>query len=354
MPIAHQFRAFTSSSNLLLITKIVTISSMGIFAGTALNYNTVTMPSLRKFASSSSLAVWAEMYHLAKPIQISMIVVSAIGGAGLYYKTHNTYYLAGALMMAAIIPYTTTLLYPINHKLLDIRKTGRDDGTVEEMLIRWDAIHFGRSLLSYSAMIVTLYGALKGHTSARIVALFKDNNNGMSMPTHVSSIFNGENLLLLVKTLTVASMGIGTGAGVAMNVTIMPTLAKFSTTSAAHFFKEMAQPAMLTQVTALVTGLLGGSAVYYKTKNKYFLYGGLIMLSILPYTVVMFLPLNFAIFDFAKSGLSDVDGSIAKTLITWNRRQYGRTALNATAFLTTLYGILTEGSSGSNKGTKHK
>ncbi|GJJ72937.1 hypothetical protein EMPS_05295 [Entomortierella parvispora] len=164
MPIAHQFRAFTDSTNVLLIAKIATISSMGIFAGTALNYNTVTMPSLRKFASSSSLAVWAEMYQLAKPIQISTIVLSALGGAGLYYKTQNSYYLAGALMMVVIIPYTTTLLYPINNKLLDIRKTGRDDGTVEEMLIRWDAIHFGRTLLGYGAMIVTLYGALKSHT----------------------------------------------------------------------------------------------------------------------------------------------------------------------------------------------
>ena len=66
MPVAHEFRAFANSSNMLLFTKIVTISSMGIFAGTALNYNTVVMPSLRKFASSSSLAVWAEMYLLAK------------------------------------------------------------------------------------------------------------------------------------------------------------------------------------------------------------------------------------------------------------------------------------------------
>lgn len=72
-------------------------------------------------------------------------------------------------MMAVLVPYTTTLLYPLNNKLLDIRKTGRDDGTVEEMLIRWDAIHFGRTLLSYGAVVVTLYGALKGHTSARIV-----------------------------------------------------------------------------------------------------------------------------------------------------------------------------------------
>ncbi|KAI1299943.1 hypothetical protein EDD11_006345 [Mortierella claussenii] len=167
MPVAHEFRAFASSSNVLLVTKIATISSMGIFAGTALNYNTVVMPSLRKFASSSSLAVWAEMYVLAKPIQISTIAISAVGASALYYKTRNPYYLAGAAMMAVIVPYTTILLHPINNKLLDIRKHGRNISQVEEMLIRWDAIHFGRSLLSYGAMLMTLYAALRG-SQARV------------------------------------------------------------------------------------------------------------------------------------------------------------------------------------------
>ncbi|KAF9576704.1 hypothetical protein EC968_005477 [Mortierella alpina] len=149
---------------MLLFTKIMTISSMGIFAGTALNYNTVVMPSLRKFASSSSLAVWAEMYLLAKPIQISTVVISAIGGTTLFYKTGNTCYLGGALMMGVIVPYTLVLLYPINDTLLGIRKhgQGRNDSSVEEMLIRWDMIHFGRTLLSYGAMVLTLYGALTG------------------------------------------------------------------------------------------------------------------------------------------------------------------------------------------------
>ena len=66
-------------------------------------------------------------------------------------------------MMAAIIPYTKVLFDSIDSKLLDIRKHGGDDRGVEEMLIRWDALHFGRTLLSYGAMVVTLYAALRGH-----------------------------------------------------------------------------------------------------------------------------------------------------------------------------------------------
>lgn len=68
-------------------------------------------------------------------------------------------------MMASLVPYTISLLHPINHKLLDIRKSGKDDRHVEEMLVRWDTIAFGRTLVSYGAMFITLYGAL--HPLAR-------------------------------------------------------------------------------------------------------------------------------------------------------------------------------------------
>ncbi|KAG0273045.1 hypothetical protein BGZ95_011156 [Linnemannia exigua] len=171
MPIAHEVKAFASSSNILLVTKVITISSIGIFAGTALNYNTIVMPSLRKFASSSSLAVWAEMYLLAKPIQISTITISALGGMFLFYKTANPYYLYSAVLMASIAPYTFSLLYPINNKLLEIRKHGGDDRPVEEMLVRWDTIHFGRTVISYGAFFLTLYGALRGAPAGRAVLL---------------------------------------------------------------------------------------------------------------------------------------------------------------------------------------
>ncbi|KAG0283211.1 hypothetical protein BGZ98_006420, partial [Dissophora globulifera] len=63
MPVATPgFRALASTANILLVTNVVTVAAMGIFAGSALHSNAVVMPALRNFASSSSLAVWAEIY----------------------------------------------------------------------------------------------------------------------------------------------------------------------------------------------------------------------------------------------------------------------------------------------------
>ncbi|KAF9104419.1 hypothetical protein BGX27_010109 [Mortierella sp. AM989] len=159
---AH-FRAIANTSNMLIITKIVTISSMGIFVGSAVNYNVIIMPSLRQFASTSSLAVWSAMYMHAKPFQMLNILVGTIGASILYFKTKDPYYLTGALLMASIVPYNKATVYPINKKLLDIRKHGKEDPKVEEMMARWDALHFGRTLISYAAMAVTLYAELRGH-----------------------------------------------------------------------------------------------------------------------------------------------------------------------------------------------
>lgn len=100
------------------------------------------------------------IYLLA--LQITTTVLSALGGLFLFSKTTNLYYLYSSILMASLIPYSRILLLPINNKLLEIRKHGGDDRPVEEMLIRWDALHFGRTLISYAALVLTLYGALRG------------------------------------------------------------------------------------------------------------------------------------------------------------------------------------------------
>lgn len=89
-------------------------------------------------------------------------VLSALGGLILFSKTANPYYLYSSILMISLIPYSRLLLLPINSKLLEIRKRGGDDRPVEELLIRWDALHFGRTVIGYGALVLMLYGALRG------------------------------------------------------------------------------------------------------------------------------------------------------------------------------------------------
>lgn len=63
-------------------------------------------------------------------------------------------------------------------------------------------------------------------------------------PSFIDRIFNGENLLPFVKTVTIASMGIAAGFLLSYNAMIMPALRKFSASSAVSVWAETAHGAM--------------------------------------------------------------------------------------------------------------
>ncbi|KAH7046383.1 hypothetical protein BKA57DRAFT_466369 [Linnemannia elongata] len=160
----------------------------------------------------------------------------------------------------------------------------------------------------------------------------------MSLPHYFNSVFNSENFLLFTKSITIASMGIATGAGLSYNAMIMPALAKFAPSSSLAVMCETAFPAMSIQVSAIAVSVLGGSYIYYKTKNRFFLYSSFIMASILPYTAAFLIPINGPLFELNKVGRDD--GTIVKKMAQWNRNQYGRVGLNALALFVSLFGAL--------------
>ncbi|KAF8933984.1 hypothetical protein EDD21DRAFT_418677 [Dissophora ornata] len=173
MAIDFHLQSFASSSNTLLAGKMITVGALGIYAGTALSYNAIIMPALRKFSSSSSVAIWHETFTTAKNSQLSMIAASILGSAGLYYKTKNISYLYSAAIVATSIPYTLLTLLPINKKLFEIRHQNTvngksnslkdsksDDSVAEDLLRRWNRFHFGRTIMGFSAFFFALYGAI--------------------------------------------------------------------------------------------------------------------------------------------------------------------------------------------------
>lgn len=52
---------------------------------------------------------------------------------------------------------------PVNHELLSILDgSGKKNNTVEQLLNKWDLLHFGRTVLSTTAFVLALYGAFSG------------------------------------------------------------------------------------------------------------------------------------------------------------------------------------------------
>ncbi|KAF9915099.1 hypothetical protein BX616_006878 [Lobosporangium transversale] len=166
-----QFHSFATSSNSLVAGKLLTVASVGIFAGTALSFSSIIIPSFRKFSSASSLAIWHESIKSAQILQTASNAVGVIGGIGLYYETENPFYLYSAITLATVVPLSLFLNYRVNKKLIEIRQDNTVDGKadsmrdnkfndaeIEMLLRRWNLLNIGRTVLGYGALLAALYG----------------------------------------------------------------------------------------------------------------------------------------------------------------------------------------------------
>ncbi|KAH7029978.1 hypothetical protein BKA57DRAFT_228312 [Linnemannia elongata] len=167
------------------VLKTLTVGSIGLFAGQALSYNAIIMPALRTIPPLTALPVWAKSYNVGKNMQVSLIITSLLAGLPVYYKTGNAFFLIGPLVMGAIIPFTLAFIMPVNHTLLGILdgtegkavKTsskqhgknghqshhGKGEGDLKELYVKWDLLHFGRTVMSLVAFGLTLYGSFSRH-----------------------------------------------------------------------------------------------------------------------------------------------------------------------------------------------
>ncbi|KAF9351945.1 hypothetical protein BGX34_000264 [Mortierella sp. NVP85] len=165
------FHAFATNENTLLVSKIATVASIGIYAGTSLSFNTIIMPALRKFSSSSSVAIWNETVNAARAGQFASAVLAVLGGAGLYYGSKNASYLYSAASMFLTIPYTALVIQSVDNKLFEIRHNNTvngknnsmkdsksEDSEADSLLKRWNLLHAGRTVLGVGALLTTVYG----------------------------------------------------------------------------------------------------------------------------------------------------------------------------------------------------
>jgi hypothetical protein len=162
MPAQQILTGVFSNNPTLVSSKLLTVASIGLFAGQALAYNVIIMPALRTVSPQAALPIWAKSYTKGKNSQVSLILISVLAGLPVYYKTQNAFFLSGPLIMASIIPFTFAFIMPVNRRLLGILEDHKKGGesSLSELYNKWDLLHFGRTVLGLSAFGLTLYGIM--------------------------------------------------------------------------------------------------------------------------------------------------------------------------------------------------
>ena len=126
-----------------------------IFAGAAIYINVVEHPARMACGTTLAATVWAPSYKRATLMQAPLALLSLLAGVSAWLLGAGGWWLAGALLIGLVIPFTLMVIMPTNQQLLT---PGRDLASAETraLLMKWAQLHAVRSVLSTAAALIFL------------------------------------------------------------------------------------------------------------------------------------------------------------------------------------------------------
>jgi hypothetical protein len=127
-----------------------------LFAGAALYINVAEHPARLSLDTAAAAAQWAPSYARATLMQAPLAILSFIAALVTWLLGAGVGWLAAALLIGAVVPFTFIGIMPTNRKL---HAPGRDLGSREtrELLVRWGTLHAVRTALSLVASVLMLW-----------------------------------------------------------------------------------------------------------------------------------------------------------------------------------------------------
>lgn len=123
------------------------------FTGAALYVNVAEHPARMELDDRAALAQWKPSYKRGALMQASLALLGFLFGAVVWWQSGRDWrWLAGALLMLAGWPYTLAVIMPVNRRLL-AACAGAGAGEARGLLIRWNRLHAGRTLLGALAVL---------------------------------------------------------------------------------------------------------------------------------------------------------------------------------------------------------
>lgn len=120
--------------------------SAALFAGAALYISVVEHPARMGLETRLAALQWAPSYKRATWLQAPLAIVSLLCGTSVWLLGGSPGWLAAALLVGAVVPFTFAVIMPTNHSLL---AEGRDLSSADTraLLVRWGRLHAVRTLL---------------------------------------------------------------------------------------------------------------------------------------------------------------------------------------------------------------
>lgn len=138
-----------------MILELLATLCAGLFAGAAVYINLVEHPARMSLGSGPALAEWAPSYHRATLMQAPLALVGAAAAVLAGVTGGGAWWVAGGILLGAVIPITLVVIFPTNRELLDPATAGNPD-RAGVLLGRWNRLHALRTVLSTVALLMFL------------------------------------------------------------------------------------------------------------------------------------------------------------------------------------------------------
>jgi anthrone oxygenase-like protein len=138
---------------MIMLLDLVTLLSLGLFAGAALYVTLVEHPARLRCGPALAIAEFGPSYRRGAVMQASLAALGCLAGVGDWARGHGVLPLAAGLLMAAVIAFTLVVILPTNKRLLD---PALDSGSAEAatVLARWGRLHAVRTVLGGAALLL--------------------------------------------------------------------------------------------------------------------------------------------------------------------------------------------------------
>jgi len=137
------------------LLKVTALLSSGLFAGAALYLTAVEHPARMSQGTLFALQEFRPSYKRAAPLQVSLAVICFLCCGAVWWLTSRWAWLAGGVLVGAVVPFTLACIMPTNRLLLDAASPPKDD-EASRLLAKWGHLHAVRTSLSLLGFVVLL------------------------------------------------------------------------------------------------------------------------------------------------------------------------------------------------------
>jgi hypothetical protein len=137
-------------------------------------------------------------------------------------------------------------------------------------------------------------------------------------------------MLEFLQIITILSCGLFTGAAVYINLVEHPARMECGTELAVTVFGPSYRRAAVMQISLAVISFIGSALTYLESANILWMIGGLIIVSVIPFTLIVIMPTNKKLLS---PSLDTAAESTKALLSRWGKLHAARSVLGVLALL---------------------